>query len=131
MQQSESFKSFPCLNFFQWFSITFRIKSKNPCYDVAPGNCSDSCHLHSSSCIPAIAASSLFFERTKHGPAFTLAYLFVLNVLHPGIHMACSFISFISTQMPAHHRRLLDHGVGIAPYSPCPAFFQSLFIFLL
>lgn len=98
-QQSEwYFKIISLFKFFQWFSITFRIKSKNPYYDLAPSNCSDfiSCHLLSLSSIPAIAAPSLLFERTKHGPAFTLAVPSARNVLHPGIHMACSFISFSS-----------------------------------
>ena len=73
--QSDPLKIISLLQFFQWFSITFRGKCKNSYYDF--GNCSDfiSYHLPSPSSVQATAASSLFSEHTKHGPAFPFGLL--------------------------------------------------------
>ena len=68
---------------FQWFSIIFRRKSKNPYYDF--GNCSDfiSYHLPSPSFVPATVASWVFSEHTEHGPAFPFGLLTARNLSLP------------------------------------------------
>lgn len=115
--------------FFQWFSITFRIKSKNPYYGLQDAEWFGSwqlCWLHllplwSCSSVPATTISSLVFEQTMHILAFTLA-------VHLDIYTACSFISFSS---PLKCQLIIEIFLTvffeIAPYSPCPALPQSLF----